>query len=110
MMKIAMSPVASALVRQLLARAGVDRNRILLTDVQSVDWRSLTFIGERHRIMLRVTGPDAHDVVRRMTEGIEDADFHIRDHIVADVVLVGEPLRDTDGSVSVAFEVLTIAE
>src|SRR5690348_9065936 len=35
MMKIAMSPAAGALLRALIARSGVDRNRILLTDVHS---------------------------------------------------------------------------
>lgn len=109
-MKIAMSPAAAALVRALLARAGGDRNRILLREVRSVDWQSLTFIGERHRISLRVTGPEARAVACRMTEGIEDADFRIAGHFVADVVSVGEPLGDADGSVSVELEVLTVAE
>lgn len=109
-MKIPMSPAAAALVRGLLARAGVERNRILLTTVQSVDWQSLTFVGERHRIILRVTGADAQDVTGRITAGIGEAEFHVPGHIVADVVIVGKPLRDGDGSVSVELEALTIAE
>lgn len=109
-MKVAMSPAAAALVRGLLARAGVGRNRILLTEVRSVDWQSLTFVGERHRLTLRATGPDADEVVRRMTAGIGDAEFHLPGHIVADVVVTGAAPRDSDGSVSVEFEALTIAE
>ena len=104
-----MSPAAAAVVRALLARAGVDRDRILLTDVQSVDWQSLTFIGERHRIIMRVTGPSAQDVTDRMTSGIGEAEFHVPGHIVADIVLFGDAVRDADGSVSVEFEALTIA-
>ena len=104
-----MSPAAAAVVRALLARAAVDRDRILLTDVESVDWQSLTFIGERHRIIMRVTGPSAQDVTDRMTSGIGEAQFDVPGHIVADIVLVGEVVHDADGSVLVEFEALTIA-
>ena len=38
MMKLAMTPAAAGLLRALLGRAGVDRNRILLTDFRSTDW------------------------------------------------------------------------
>ena len=48
MNRIAMSSAASGLLRALIARSGIPRNRILLTDAQSTDWRSLTFTGERH--------------------------------------------------------------
>lgn len=105
-----MSPAAAAIVRALMSRAGADRDRILLTDVESVDWQSLTFIGERHRVIMRVTGPRAQDVTDRLTAGIDEAEFHVPGHIVADVVLVGEAVHDADGSVSVEFEALTIAE
>ena len=105
-----MSPAASGLLRGLLARAGVDRNRILLTQLRSTDWQSLTLVGERHRIHLRVPGPGADDIARRITTGIEDSEFRIPGHIVADVLLAGPLVRDPDGSVSVELEALTIAE
>jgi len=57
MRTIAMSAAAAGLLRALLARAAVERDRILLTELRSTDWQSLTFIGERHRIQLRVSGP-----------------------------------------------------
>jgi len=46
MMKLAMSPAAAGLLRALLDRAGVDRDRILLTEFRSTDWRSLVLIRE----------------------------------------------------------------
>ena len=67
MMKLALSPAAAGLLRSLLARAGVDRDRILLTEFRSVDWQSLTFMGERHEMELRVPGPDASAPVDRLT-------------------------------------------
>ena len=66
MLKIAMSAAAANLLRALIARAKVPRDRILLTDVQSVDWQSLTFVGERHHFDLRVAPPDSRQVVERL--------------------------------------------
>ena len=37
-MRPALSVAAAGLLRSLLARAGVDRNRIYLMDFRSVDW------------------------------------------------------------------------
>jgi hypothetical protein len=108
MIKIAMSPAASALLRALIGRARASRDRILLTEVQSVDWRSLTFSGERHQIHLRVPGPGSREIVERMCFGLEDAEFSIPGHIVADIAVIGAPKRGLDGSTSLAIEALTI--
>jgi hypothetical protein len=110
MIRIAISPAGSALLRALIARAEVSRNRILLTDVQSADWQSLTLAGERHLIELRVAGPGASAVVDRLCSGLEDAEFSIPNMIVADIAVLGVPQTDADGSISVAIEALTIAE
>ena len=110
MIKIAMSAAASALLRALVARAGVTRDRILLTDVRSVDWRSLTLEGERHQIALRVPGPDSSVIVQRMCSGLEDAEFSVPGVIVADIIVLGETRRELDGSTSLTIEALTIGE
>ncbi len=108
MIKIAMSQAASGLLRALIGRAGVPRNRILLTEVQSADWRSLTFTGERHQIHLRVPGPDAGKIVGRMCANLEDAEFSIPGHIVADIAVVGTPATQLDGSIGLMIEALTV--
>ena len=110
MMRIAMSSAASALLRALVARAAVSRDRILLTEAQSTDWQSLTFTGERHYIDLRVIGRDAASAVERMCAGLADAEFSIPGVIVADVGVVGQPNLAADGSVSVTIEALTVSE
>lgn len=110
MMKIAMSPAAGALLRALIARSGVDRNRILLTDVHSTDWQSLTFTGERHHIGLRVTGAGPAEVVQRMCGDLADAEFSIPGVIVADVALVGTPAKTADGAIQVMIEALTVSD
>jgi len=105
-----LSEAASALLRALLARAGVSRDRILLSEVQSTDWQSLTFIGERHHVHLRIPGPGADAIVGRLTADLEDVEFAIPGHVVADIVLAGPMRRDDDGSISVELEALTIAD
>jgi hypothetical protein len=110
MLRMAMSPAAGALLRAVTARARVERNRILLTDVHSTDWQSLTFNGERHQFALRVSGADSGDVVRRMCAGLEDVEFSIPGLIVADIGVVGAPRRAIDGATELTIEALTIVE
>lgn len=110
MMKMAMSPAAASLVRALLARAGIDRNRILLSDICSTPWHSLTFAGERHRIDLRVPGPGAGAVARLLTHGLDEAEFVIPGQIVADIAVQGAMFEHPDGSVSLTIEALTVEE
>ena len=110
MLKIAMSPTAAALLRALLDRAGVTRNRILLTEVRSTDWQSLTFIGERHELHLRVVGAASAAIAERLCRGLAEADFRIPGQIVAEIAALGSPRLQADGSVLVDIEALTIEE
>ena len=110
MLRIAMSTGAANLLRALVARSGVPRDRILLTDVQSTDWQSLTLTGERHLFDLRIADPHSDRVVDRMCAGLEDVEFSIPGLIVADIAIVGQPMRAIDGSTSVTIEALTIEE
>ena len=110
MMKLALSTAAAGLLRALVARAGIDRDRILLTHFRSIDWQSLTFIGERHEMELRLPGPEADRLAERLTGGLADAEFSIPGQIVADIGLERAPAHNPDGSISLFLEALTIAE
>ena len=110
MMKLAMSAAAAGLLRALLARAGVERNRILLSNFRSTDWNSLTFAGERHLIALRIPGPGAASVARMLVDGLEEADFFIPGQIVADIALARPPTNHADGTITLDIEALTVAE
>ncbi|MEO8547023.1 MAG: hypothetical protein ABI422_01520 [Sphingomicrobium sp.] len=109
MLKIAMSRAASGLLRALIERIGDQSDRILLSEIQSVDWQSLTFTGETHVMTLRVPGPDADQLVGRLTNGIEDAEFSIPGYLLADIVVAGGLNRALDGSITLEIEALTVA-
>ena len=110
MMKMSLSPAAASLLRALLARAGVDRDRILLTEFRSTDWQSLTLAGERHRIDLRIPGPGAAAAAQMLTAGLAEAEFHIPRQIVADIAVDGAMIEHPDGAVSLTIEALTVEE
>ena len=104
---LALSPAAAGLIRALMARAGRDRNRILLTNIRSTDWQSLTFTGERHVLALRISGPDGKAVAEQLTAGLAEAEFSLSQFIVADIA-AGSITDEEDGSVLVTIEALTI--
>jgi len=110
MMRMAMSPAAAALLRDILRRGSVDRDRILLTEFRSTDWQSLTFIGEQHRIRLRILSPRAEQTASQLVNGIEDSEFRIPGHVVADIALAGEQSVKDDGSIELTIEALTVEE
>jgi hypothetical protein len=104
-----MSRAAAALLRALIERTGVERDRILLSAAESTDWQSLTFTGERHRMLLHLVGPDAEMACARLTAGLEDAEFSLPGHLVADIRAQRRSAAD-DCPVTIAIEALTIAE
>jgi hypothetical protein len=109
MTRVAVSRAASALLRALAVRAGMPRDRIVLIEVRSIDWQSLTVAGERHHFELRISGPGSGDAVRRMCDGLADAEFSIPGLLVADIALVGAPATAPEGSTDLIIEALTIA-
>ena len=110
MLNMAMSRAAAGLLRALLARAAGERHRILLTEIRSEDWHSLTLAGERHVLRLRIAGPAAELIVAPFIHGIEDAEFVIPGQILADIALGRRPERSIDGSITLELEALTVVE
>ena len=110
MTRLPMSAAASALLRALLARAGIARDRILLTDYRSIDWQSLTFVGERHEMQFRIPGPMAMEAYRAMTGDLAESEVSIARQILADIAVFGIPTQERDGSISFGIEALTIEE
>jgi len=109
MTRLPLSRAAAALLRALIARSGLDRDRILLSEGHSTDWQSLTFAGEQHRLLLRLVGPDAGVAGSRLLDGLEDAEFALPGHLVADI-RAEQRSEAGDGSITIAVDALTIAE
>lgn len=110
MNRLPMSRPAASLLRALLARAGDQRNRVFLIDVRSVDWQSLTFSGERHEMRFRIVGPEAGELVERLTGDICDATLESPGHVIADIALWSTPVHHDDGSITIDIEALTIVD
>ena len=108
-MRPPMSPAATGLLRSLIARAEIERDKILLTAFTSSDWHSLTFSGERHEISLRLVGDDARPAADRLLASIADAEWRIPGSIVADIG-IDDRAEWEDGSVALRLEALTILE
>ena len=110
MVRMSMSPAAAGVLRVLIARAGIEKNRILLTETKSTDWQSLTFTGERHKLVFRISGADARLVAERICCGLDDAELQVAGAIVADIGLVGEIAEVPGEGVELTIEALTVAD
>ena len=110
MLKIPISPAASAVLRELIAKTGVPRNRILLMNVRSIDWQSLTFVGERHELHLRIRPPRSEEIAKRIRENLKEAEFDIPGHFLADIATREGPSAASDGATMLIVEALTIQD
>ena len=72
-------------------------------------WASITFAGERHRLALAVPGPGAQAAIDAFLDGLEDREFALRGHILADIEATGVA-RDADGQIRLTLEALTVED
>jgi len=72
-------------------------------------WASITFAGERHRLVLRLPGPGAQAAADAFLDGLADREFSLRDHILADIEAT-DMARDVDGEVRLTLEALTVED
>ncbi len=77
--------------------------------VASRPWASITFSGERHRLSLCLPGPGAQAAVDAFLDGLEDREFALRGHILADIEATGVE-RDTEGQIRLTLEALTVED
>ena len=70
------------LLAQLMERAGVPAT---VERATSRPWASALFQGRRHVIALRMTGADGAERLARFMTGIEEAEWNLGRHFVADI-------------------------
>lgn len=93
------------LLRQLMARAG-EHTQCLR--VASRPWASALFQGRRHVIEIQLTGSHAQAHADRFAEGLEEAQWSLVGHFVADIMIDARE-NGTDG-VTLTVSALTIED
>lgn len=84
----------------------------VIEEIRSRDWASGTFAGTRHEWTFRIEGEGAEAAADTFLDGIDEAEFDLRGHILADIALVKqERTSGTDGPlVRISLEALTVAD
>ncbi|EQB01761.1 hypothetical protein V475_08370 [Sphingobium baderi LL03] len=93
------------LLLQLLERAGPDT---IVGRASSRPWASALFQGRRHVIILALRGADAAVRAARFAQGIEEAQWSLHRHFVADIAV--DDQRPIDGGTEIELSVLTIED
>jgi len=125
--KAAVRDVAAALSREIrlviardpgLCQAIGDPDRLLppitVESMESTDWASATFVGQHHRLELRIDsdGSDPALAVARLSVLLVAAEIELTGHFVAEIAVVGAEIADRSHghSLSVVVEALTIED
>jgi len=90
----------------LIDAIGANFVNLTMEEIRSRSWVSATFAGVRHELTFRVEGEDAEAEADRFLDGIEEAEFDLHGHILADISLVSriaDPVR-------ISLEALTFEE
>lgn len=107
-----MQDATTALLRAVFARLdGSDEVRI--EEIRSRAWASATFAGARHELCLRLEGEGAAAAAERLSHRLACADFALRGHLVADILLHREEGGCASGDrpcVRVRVEALTVED
>jgi hypothetical protein len=96
---------ATSLERALLAHARASGCPVALVSSGCTRWASATFAGMRHMLDVRARASSALD---GWLAGLPEAEFTLRGHLVADLVI--ERIRREGEATIVSLEVLTVEE
>ena len=103
------TPAGAELKRALRAWFVALGAPVAFETLSSRPWASITFAGERHRLALLLPGPGAQAAADAFLDGLEDREFALRGHILADIEATGVA-RDADGQIRLTLEALTVEE
>jgi hypothetical protein len=70
------------------------------------EWASVTFIGERHSLTLRLEGRGAGAAMAQFRNGLEDRELDLGDHILIDIGVSDS--REAEEVAEIALETLTV--
>lgn len=102
----AMTAAGAALIRAIRAALAQSGGTVDVDGIDSRPWASATFSGEHHFLRLRVGGRDAGAAADAFLDGLDEREFGLGAHVVADIALVS---RRLDGAYErLALEALTV--
>jgi hypothetical protein len=102
-----MTDATSALLR---AVNFMNFEALTVETIRSRSWASATFCGVRHEIGFRLEGEGAERAADAFLDGIEEREFDLRGHVLADIALVSRSTANgPDGPVvRIRLEALTM--
>lgn len=83
---------------------------IVMEEIRSRSWVSATFTGVRHEFTFRAEGEPAEAEAELFLDGLEDAEFQLDGHILADISLVSRTVDPAGSSVRISLEALTLED
>lgn len=104
-----MKDATSALIRAL---DFPDFQRVTVEEIRSRSWASATFSGVRHEVCFRLDGEGADIAADAFLNGMEEREFDLAGHILADIALVSRSdANGTEGPlVRIHLQALTIED
>lgn len=109
-MRRVIEDAATALLRALGAFFAGFEGSFRIDELTSRSWASVTFSGARHRVAFSLEGDGAAAAADAFLAGMEEADFDLRGHILADIAVVAEERDAVGGKVRVSLEALTVED
>jgi hypothetical protein len=107
----ATTAILRAVRANLLAFGGIEA--LVLEEIRSRSWASVTFSGARHVITFRLSGPGCEEAADAFLTALDVAEFEMRGHLMADIALVSrESLRGeaAESEVRISLEALTVED
>lgn len=99
---------ASALLRAVRNAFAGFGGALVVEEMRSRRWASITFTGARHELRFRLEGRTADEEAERFVSSLEAAEFALRGHVLADIALVSQ-VRE-EGRAVIEVEALTVED
>lgn len=94
----------------LVDAIGVNFVNFAVEKIRSRSWVSVTFSGVRHELTFTAQGEGAEAAADLFLEGLEQREFDLRGHLLADISLVSRTLDPAGPLVRISLEALTFEE
>jgi hypothetical protein len=109
-MRRVVEDAATALLRALCASFASFDGGFRVDELASRGWASVTFTGARHRVAFSLDGPGAGAAADGFLQHLEETEFELEGHILADIALVGEERNLGADRVRLSLEALTVED